>query len=225
MVELATDEASTCARVVGTGTEELVLACFEHLGDPTPPARIRCDASWLLEALYAAIQDLDLGRGHARLLFHPEEAAQADGSGSLSTCVGQLTAELNPGQAQAVTGALGSELSFLWGPPGCGKTTTLAALTEALLDADRSVLVLGPTNHAVDHLLMAVADRLSARGRLAPGDVLRVGPISSGALERAYGSHVDPQRATERLVDEALAGTIRPEDQLAAVADLLGRLE
>lgn len=225
VVELATDQSRTCARVLESGTEELILACFEHVGDPTPPARIRWDATWLLEALHAAIEDLDLGRRHARLLFHPEEPAQADENGFLSAWLEQPTAGLNPGQARAVAGAFGSELSFLWGPPGCGKTTTLSALTEALSDAGRSVLVLGPTNHAVDHLLMAVADRLSARGKLAPGDVLRLGPISSGALERAYGSHVDPQQAAERLVGEALTGTLRPEDQLAAVADLLGRLE
>jgi Cdc6-like AAA superfamily ATPase len=37
----------------------------------------------------------------------------------------------NPDQIDAVRRSLGSETSYVWGPPGTGKTTTLARIVEA----------------------------------------------------------------------------------------------
>lgn len=54
--------------------------------------------------------------------------------------------------------------SFLWGPPGTGKTTTLGALLASLLWKRRStrILLLSTTNSAVDQAIVAV-DRALAQ--------------------------------------------------------------
>lgn len=57
---------------------------------------------------------------------------------------------------------LGYKVSFLWGPPGTGKTTTLGAiLAQFLLDFPKAkILLLSTTNSAVDQALISVDESL-----------------------------------------------------------------
>ena len=63
--------------------------------------------------------------------------------------------DLNESQNKAVKAALSSSLTCLWGPPGTGKTHTIAVILEELLrlDDENRILVTAPTNNAVDNLL------------------------------------------------------------------------
>src|SRR5579871_3662965 len=60
---------------------------------------------------------------------------------------------LNSDQESALRLALGSEVSFIWGPPGTGKTFTIARIVEALLSKGNSVLLISHTNTATDGAL------------------------------------------------------------------------
>lgn len=76
---------------------------------------------------------------------------------------------LNEGQRQAVASILSAkDLAIVHGPPGTGKTTTLVQAIRALLRQDKSqVLVVAPSNAAVDLL----SEKLSDEGL----SVVRVG--------------------------------------------------
>ncbi|RXK87306.1 AAA domain-containing protein [Filimonas effusa] len=76
---------------------------------------------------------------------------------------------LNSSQQNAVNNILAAEdLAIVHGPPGTGKTTTLVQAIKALIKQDhQQVLVVAPSNTAVDLL----ADKLSDEGL----EVLRVG--------------------------------------------------
>ncbi|MBI3929024.1 MAG: DNA2/NAM7 family helicase [Armatimonadetes bacterium] len=78
---------------------------------------------------------------------------------------------LNEAQARAVEHGLGHQLSFLWGPPGTGKTTTLARLLSRMLQNGRRVLLVSNTNTAIDQVL----ERMKAAGE---GGLLRLGPTA-----------------------------------------------
>ncbi|MGN7889182.1 AAA domain-containing protein [Dyadobacter sp. 22481] len=86
--------------------------------------------------------------------------------------------KLNPSQQRAVQQILSAqELAVVHGPPGTGKTTTLVQAVKALVKKDnRPVLVVAPSNTAVDLL----SEKLSEEGL----NVLRVG---------------NPVRVSERL--------------------------
>ena len=62
--------------------------------------------------------------------------------------------DLNQSQRDAVMAAMHSPLTCLWGPPGTGKTYTLAIILELLSsDPERRILVTAPTHNAVDNIM------------------------------------------------------------------------
>ncbi|KAI9925947.1 hypothetical protein MW887_005753 [Aspergillus wentii] len=63
--------------------------------------------------------------------------------------------DLNDCQNQAVSVSLQMPLTCIWGPPGTGKTQTVAALLQELLkwQPEDRVLVTAPTHNAVDNIL------------------------------------------------------------------------
>lgn len=65
-----------------------------------------------------------------------------------------LLSTLNPSQQTAILHALASpEISLIHGPPGTGKTHTLIALIQLLLQQNQRILVCGPSNLSVDNLV------------------------------------------------------------------------
>ena len=81
--------------------------------------------------------------------------------------------------------ALGSSLTYIWGPPGTGKTYTIAHLVTALVEAGERVLVSSHTHAAVDQALYEAVK--SANGNCGPlaehplvknGKVIRIGDTS-----------------------------------------------
>lgn len=63
--------------------------------------------------------------------------------------------DLNECQNRAVAAALTSRLSCIWGPPGTGKTQTVVAILQELLQRrpEERILVTAPTHNAVDNIL------------------------------------------------------------------------
>lgn len=57
-------------------------------------------------------------------------------------------------------------MGIVWGPPGTGKTTTLAEMVAALVSAGERVLVLAPTRIASDGACLAI-DEAITRAKLS----------------------------------------------------------
>lgn len=80
----------------------------------------------------------------------------------------EFATRLNPPQQEAVRFALSArDVAIIHGPPGTGKTTTLAEVIEQAVVAGDKVLACAPSNTAVDNLLERLVTRLDS--------VLRVG--------------------------------------------------
>ncbi len=101
----------------------------------------------------ARLRDTMLGLQEARFHSAPQLA---------------FAARLNPPQQEAVRFALSArDIAIIHGPPGTGKTTTLAEVIEQAVGAGEKVLACAPSNTAVDNLLERLAPRVPS--------VLRVG--------------------------------------------------
>ncbi|MFI1160339.1 AAA domain-containing protein [Streptomyces sioyaensis] len=107
--------------------------------------------------------------------------------------------QLNSGQRQAVARALASEVTFLWGPPGTGKTDVVGHIIEGTCRQGLNVLFLAPTKVAVDQALERVCDLLSAESGFQEGLVQRAGDIAVASLRDTYGDQIDPDRIAARL--------------------------
>jgi len=78
---------------------------------------------------------------------------------------------LSTEQEQAIETALTTPVAYIWGPPGTGKTKwVLAKAVELCVSGGEKVLVLAPTNNAIDNALRAILGE-----GVSPSAVLRVG--------------------------------------------------
>ena len=117
--------------------------------------------------------------------------------------------QLNESQLDVVLGALlpWSGVRLVQGPPGCGKTQTLAVLLDTLLGLRRRALVCAPTNVAVAEL----AERLVRRQLVRPPDAVCAGEEAE-EMEEAEEAHAEAAEAAASAAVEGLA-------RIALVAD------
>lgn len=123
---------------------------------------------------------------------------------------------LDPSQWSAWEWALTHRLSLIWGPPGTGKTRTLAgvvdgACAEALLvRRPLRVLVTAFTYNAIDNVLQLVANWAGQAAALGTIQVFRVRTPGAGANSSLPASCVDvvtdPRDATFQQLKSVLRG-------------------
>ena len=88
------------------------------------------------------------------------------------------------GQDNAVRMSLSQPITFIWGPPGTGKTQTLARIAIKHMEVGHRVLMLSHSNVAVDGAIMRVY-KLNPDG--APGKLVRYGyPKDKELVDHPY---------------------------------------
>jgi AAA domain len=106
---------------------------------------------------------------------------------------------LNVDQRAAVSRGLGSDVLFLWGPPGTGKTDVVAHIIEGCYRQGHNVLFLAPTHVAVDQGLHRVYRLLAGEAGFKEGLVQRTGQIALPALDAEYGDWIRKEAIVARL--------------------------
>src|SRR5262249_44735164 len=107
-----------------------------------------------------------------------------------STCI------LNEEQTAAIRAACASDIHFIWGPPGTGKTQTIGFLIAALLRRNLRILVVSHTNVATDHAIASAAKLLIDTEDYQTGKLVRYGNISPNS---SLPEMVVPDKIAERL--------------------------
>ena len=208
-------------QVVSLRESWLTVALEKDLGPRIPTAQLITNDSFLLERLKEKLEDIQKGAASCNHAFADQvigEVAVKSADAEPDETVWHGVPPLNQEQRQAVRRALGSTATFVWGPPGTGKTTTLARVVEAFYRAGHSVLLVSNTNIAVDTALLQVARRLEGEVAFQQGAVVRYGPVVSGdELAQQYGDQVVVERIVERLSRDLLEQKRAAERQLRAV--------
>lgn len=177
---------------VSSGQRVVTLSFAEDLGDSIPNAKVSVDETQLLKSLRAALDDLTTeekeSAWHKALADRSLGLEQSKFPPQLS--LGELPSGLTPDQENAILTVFKSETTFLWGPPGTGKTYTLGAMAHALYQAGQRVLVVAHTNQAVDGVLESFCKRLTGDGATPLGEekIFRLGPIVRESLKERWGS-------------------------------------
>ncbi|AXN36989.1 AAA domain-containing protein [Peribacillus butanolivorans] len=132
-------------------------------------------------------------------------------------------------------------VTFVWGPPGTGKTYTLARTVANHYFQDKNILVLSHSNQAVDVLMAEISTFIKKKDRFHEGDVLRYGSQIGDSLAihddivtgQLLGKHEpDLMKEKEQLAEEKrllkqdLAGSFskRDTDQLIELEKKLAKV-
>lgn len=65
--------------------------------------------------------------------------------------------------------------TYVWGPPGTGKSYNLSRIISAHYQKGKSVLVLAHSNAAVDVLMSEVTKQIEKKKKWTPGEIVRYG--------------------------------------------------
>lgn len=104
---------------------------------------------------------------------------------------------LNVSQEESVRQCLGSDVTFIWGPPGTGKSMTIASIVEGFLSKNMSILLLSHTNKATDGAMIKVVEHLKNTTDYEDGKFIREGNIRS-IDEKLHDANVIPEKIQEK---------------------------
>lgn len=208
------------ALVVSVQGFEITLALQGDLGPTIPRAILSFSAYYLLELLKRRLDetlagDLPAERDMALRLFafKPNESFPSEVPAT-------EPAGLNRGQFEALNRSLGQRVTFIWGPPGTGKTRTIGALVRELVQRGDRVLVTSHTNVAVDTALMPVIGALDD-SEIKAGAVVRVGSLARQDMEL---QQVTLEEVLERKSEGLRRKRAELEDQRERVSKLRDQL-
>ncbi|MCG5216116.1 AAA domain-containing protein [Streptosporangium soli] len=128
---------------------------------------------------------------------------------------------LNSRQRQAIEQALGSELTFIWGPPGTGKTDVVAYITEGCHRQGLRVLFVAPTKVAVDQALERICELLSNEEGFDAGLVQRAGDVELPSLAAKFGEQINAELVCARLATAVTTRIDETRQQLDTVRQTL----
>ena len=144
------------------------------LGEEVEMLNISAEACYLLQSVSERLMDLSL---------EPSEIAQDLICNGLKE-IDYRNSDIAKGQETAVRMSLEQPITFVWGPPGTGKTQTLAKIAWAHIDKGERVLMLSYSNVSVDSAILRVT---SLKNDAFPGQLVRYGfPKDKRISEHPY---------------------------------------
>ena len=187
--------------VISRRSDGLDVETFIDLGDELESATLTVDKSELLSVLAARLETVS--GDDPPFSFNKFRAAQVLDISSLqppteNEFIG-APEDLTSDQQEAFRRALRNEATFVWGPPGTGKTVTLSAIAFYLFSQNKRILLVSHTNRAVDGIVLGLCKRIVGKSRvnLPEGSIVRVGQVSRKALQSSFG----PQISLEQLAE------------------------
>lgn len=151
-----------CKLVIGKNQYNVTVVSFEGnsiivssnapLPEPIGQARLENGATVLMERLIECIEDnADKMNPAGEHMLTPDKSIyQARKIFAYRENDLILKSSNTEQQNKAIKTALSSDITYIWGPPGTGKTTVIGQIIENLYKHNRSVLVVSHTNIAVD---------------------------------------------------------------------------
>lgn len=167
----------------------ILIRTMEYIGETIESVEFTSEQWQLLEALMERLEEMEPSAGSLAYEI---------------ACNGrkQITKwqSIKCGQNLAFNRATSKGITFIWGPPGTGKTETLANIALEHIENGRRVLMLSYSNVSVDGALLRVAKKAD----LPDGMVIRYGyPRTKELLESKtlssyqYVLHKNPEKAVE----------------------------
>ncbi len=133
---------------------------------------------------------------------------------------------INASQQRAIQLCCDSNVSFVWGPPGSGKTKTLSHIVIELLEQGHRVLLTSTTNAAIDQALTILAAHPAAHSYMQNGHIVRVGQTNAETFGTSLLDVVNLQNMTlQKKLHKVKTRSAEVSDQLHACDKALQKLK
>jgi superfamily I DNA and/or RNA helicase len=162
--------------IVSVTGQQVQIAIKQKLTDRIPVAKIKTNTWYLLERLKKKFEDnlnTQARFENSNKLFQ-NNLAKIDGGNFNTSYSVNGNDHPNNYQHKAIESSINDFLSIIWGPPGTGKTQTIAKAIESHLNLGRKVLLLSHSNNAVDQALLKVAVQMK-KTYYKEGQLVRLG--------------------------------------------------
>jgi superfamily I DNA and/or RNA helicase len=172
------------------------------------------DPTFILKSLNEALSKDSTNRHFCQKIFNSLQSNEQLNINDKSALIQQL----NPSQEKAIKLSEEKEITLIWGPPGTGKTYTLAEIIYRAFRRHESVLVLSTSNVAIDQVLLYLDQILSSQHK---GSILRLGATDN----KTCFQYIKPNSAleiSEQIVFSTLAtASLKHEKLLTKKFDLV----
>lgn len=196
-IDLRVKGESSNGRVISVSEKIIRVSIDKYLGNTIHEAHLIISSYYLLELLREKLNYVHNGDQKLTNLSEKTFNLLPSRKGIADYVIphSSITQLPNKSQENAIKLALGSEVSYIWGPPGTGKTQTIARIIEGFLTKNLSVLLIAHTNIATDGALLYLVEHLRSSDDYLEGKFLREGAISKTELKKY--DLVDPVKVIE----------------------------
>ncbi|CRK84653.1 AAA domain-containing protein [Neobacillus massiliamazoniensis] len=153
-------------KVLSSEGRGIILALEQNFGDLIPDAYLLHDPWELLEQLIERLDEIKKSkqkRLRVKRLMNPSMESK------------HPVAKIKSNVHELILRSKYNPATFVWGPPGTGKTYTLARTAANKYFQKKKVLILSHSNQAVDVLMGELTNFIKKKKRFREGDVLRYG--------------------------------------------------
>ncbi len=187
-------------QIVSVSSGKIIIAVEEDLGETIAHCILSIDNTALLEVLRERLEKAGAGGRALNTKLADSVVSNSDQGLSVAPSPSSTNFKegLNESQNRALGLALANEVTYLWGPPGTGKTRVLGILIKELFDRNKRVLICSNTNQAVDQVLLSLCKALGpSHPAMEKGQVVRLGRIVNDDLSK-YAEYVTLDGIVER---------------------------
>lgn len=177
-IELEIQNQRVSGEVVSSESFELWLALDVYIGQKVRQCHLIVKLWYILEKLRDSLRTVDSYRPESNNLFRVlinNLPGRLESRPPHETFITAFRRDVNDYQWKAIEIGWREPISFIWGPPGTGKTRTLGFLSRLLFEEGQSCLILAHSNVAVDQAILALAKLLPKNRQSWLRQVIRYG--------------------------------------------------
>ncbi|MBE6183185.1 DEAD/DEAH box helicase [Heyndrickxia ginsengihumi] len=196
LVKIKWGSEKISGRIISSEGKTIIIELQEFIGDDVSDVYINHDPWELLEHLIDRLNELKKNkkkRIRIKRLMNPTMPAKHP-IGKMKNHVHELVlrSKYNP-------------VTYVWGPPGTGKTYTLSRVAAHQYFKQKRILILSHSNHAVNVLMHTLLEYIKRKERYHAGDIIR------------YGSQLEAnnqQLSMQQLIEKQDPDLIKKREQL-----------
>ncbi|MBN8570228.1 MAG: AAA family ATPase [Ignavibacteria bacterium] len=193
------------ATIISSYGLEIQISFNEYLGETIKDICLQIENSLLLQSLKKLLHkirigEIEINESLALKLFGVNAKAEDT---IHNIFYPPLSFDLDSYQKDVIEKTINSDLSFIWGPPGTGKTVIISFLAQVFIKSNLTVLITSNTNIAVDNVFEKFIEFFKdTSSDLLNGQIIRYGNIQKEEIRELVQESFIIERLAKSLYEE-----------------------